>query len=115
MTIERIDTNARRSRAVVYNHTVYLCGQVPKDITKGIQEQTQSTLANVEEVLSLAKSDKTKILSATIYLKEMEHFQAMNEVWNAWVPEGYAPARACVQANMAREGILIEISVIAGL
>jgi len=101
------------SRIVKHNGTVYLCGQVCADSEKGIKEQTETMLAKVDTLLDQAGSDRTQILSATIYIKDMQDFAGMNEVWDEWVPEGYAPARACVQASMARESLLVEISVVA--
>ena len=111
--IERIETKQRMSRIVKHNRTVYLCGQVCKDAEKGIKEQTESMLEKVDELLLKSGSDRKHILSATIYIKNMKYFSEMNEVWDNWVPEGYAPARACVEASMARETLLVEISVIA--
>jgi enamine deaminase RidA (YjgF/YER057c/UK114 family) len=70
-------------------------------------------LAKVNELLVSVGSDTTRMLTATIYLKSMDDFAAMNLVWNAWVPSGHAPARACVQAAMARPALLVEISVTA--
>ncbi|GAD80573.1 RidA family protein [Vibrio ezurae] len=111
--IERQQTKQRMSRIVKHNGTIYLCGQVCADATQGITEQTQTMLDKVEQLLLEAGSDKQHMLSATIYIKDMQYFQEMNAVWDAWVPEGYAPARACVTANMAREALLVEISVVA--
>lgn len=113
MSITRIDTTLRMSRIVEHNNTIYLCGQVAKDATKSIKEQTATTLEKVEELLNKAGSDKQQILSATIYIRDMKDFAAMNEVWDAWVVEGHQPARACVEARMARPELLVEISVIA--
>ncbi|NVK23365.1 MAG: RidA family protein [Gammaproteobacteria bacterium] len=113
MTIERIETKQRMSRIVKHNGTIYLCGQVCADATKGITEQTQTMLDKVDDLLQQAGSDREHILSATIYLKDMSYFSEMNDVWDNWIPEGHAPARACVTANMAREALLVEISVIA--
>ncbi|GAA6183642.1 RidA family protein [Aliiglaciecola sp. NS0011-25] len=101
------------SRIVKHNGTIYLCGQVCKDAEKDITEQTTTMLEKVDELLHKAGSDKNHILSATIYVKDMSYFSAMNAVWDAWVPEGHAPARACVAAKMAREALLVEISVVA--
>jgi len=70
-------------------------------------------LEKVDALLLQAGSDRKHILSATIYIKDMRHFAEMNDVWDQWIPEGYAPARACVEASMAREALLVEISVIA--
>ncbi len=111
--IERIETKKRMSRIVKHNGTIYLCGQVCKDAEQGINEQTTSMLEKVDELLAAAGSDRKHILSATIYIKDMHYFAEMNEVWDSWVPEGYAPARACVEASMAREALLVEISVVA--
>lgn len=111
--IERLETKQRMSRIVKHNGTIYLCGQVCADATKGITEQTQTMLDKVESLLEQAGSSKEHMLSATIYLKTMADFAEMNTVWDAWVPEGYAPARACVEAAMARDVLLVEISVIA--
>ncbi|MDG1752402.1 MAG: RidA family protein [Thalassotalea sp.] len=113
MTIERLETKQRMSRIVKHNGTIYLCGQVCADASKGITEQTQTMLDKVESLLEQAGSSKEHMLSATIYLKTMTDFTAMNAVWDAWVPEGYAPARACVEAAMARDELLVEISVVA--
>lgn len=111
--IERIETKSRMSRIVKHNGTIYLCGQVCADATQGIQEQTQTMLDKVDELLIKAGSSREHMLSATIYIKDMKDFAEMNQVWDAWVPEGYAPARACVEASMAREALLVEISVVA--
>lgn len=113
--IERKETKQRMSRAVIHNNTVYFCGQVAKDSTKGIKEQTETMLEKVDDLLASVGSSREKLLSATIYVKTMDDFAGMNEVWDAWVPEGHAPARACVQAAMAREELLVEISVIAAV
>ena len=111
MTIERLETKTRMSRIVKHNNTVYFCA----DASQSITEQTQTMLDKVEALLLEAGSSKKHLLSATIYLKTMADFAAMNTVWDAWVPEGFAPARACVQAAMARDVLLVEISVVAAL
>lgn len=113
MSITRIDSTPRMSRIVEHNGTIYLCGQVAKDATKDIKEQTITTLEKVEELLEKAGSDKKHILSVTIYVRDMKDFTAMNEVWDAWVENGYQPARACVEARMARPELLVEMSVVA--
>lgn len=115
MEIERIETGQRMSRIVIHNNTIYLCGQVAEDASKDIQEQTRTMLDKVDVLLKMAGSDREHLLSATIYIRDMKDFAAMNEVWDAWVPEGHAPARACVEARMARPEILVEISVVAAL
>lgn len=115
MTIQRTQTQKRMSKIVIHNNTVYLCGQVAEDSTKGIGEQTQTMLDKVDALLKEAGSDREHILSATIYVKSMDYFAEMNAVWDSWVPEGHAPARACVEASMAREELLVEISVVAAV
>ncbi|PQJ85185.1 RidA family protein [Aliivibrio sifiae] len=111
--IERQETKQRMSRIVKHNGTIYLCGQVCADATKDIVEQTQTMLDKVDLLLEQAGSSREHMLSATIYIKDMKDFAEMNAVWDAWVPEGHAPARACVEASMAREALLVEISVVA--
>ena len=114
MEIKRFETNNRTSKAVVHNNTLYLCGQVHAE--GDIKEQTLQTLAKVEALLNEYGSDKNHILSATIYLKDIAtDFAPMNEVWDAWFEENTAPARACVEAKMARECLLVEISVVAAI
>ncbi len=115
MSITRVETKQRMSRAVIHNGTIYLCGQVAADATKDIKEQTQTMLDKVDLLLEQAGSDREHILSATVYIKDMSLVSQMNEVWDRWVPEGHAPARACVQASMAREALLVEISVVAAV
>ena len=116
MTIIRKHTSARASKIVINNGVVYLAGQVAADPDADIQEQTRSTLAKIDEALAEAGSSREHILSATIYLRDIaNHFALMNEVWNAWVPDGHAPARACVQAHMARAALLVEISIVAAV
>jgi len=113
MSITRTDTTPRMSRIVEHNNTIYLCGQTAKDANDDIKEQTITTLEKIEELLEKAGSDKKHILSVTIYVRDMKDFTAMNEVWDAWVEDGYQPARACVEARMARPELLVEMSVIA--
>nr|WP_320117492.1 RidA family protein [uncultured Marinifilum sp.] len=113
MTIKRTDSTPRMSRIVEHGNTIYLCGQTAKDASKDIKEQTITTLEKVEELLEKAGSDKKHILSVTIYVRDMKDFAAMNEVWDAWVVDGYQPARACVEARMARPELLVEMSVVA--
>lgn len=114
MAITRKHTSARASKIVINNGTIYLSGQVAADVAEDVQGQTRSTLEKIETLLAEAGSDKEHLLSATIYLRDIaNHFALMNEVWNAWVPEGHAPARACVQAHMARAALLVEISIVA--
>ncbi|MCK4841347.1 MAG: RidA family protein [Methylococcales bacterium] len=116
MGITRLGTERRRmSKIVIHNNTVYLCGQVAKDSDADIKQQTSSMLEKVDDLLKQAGSDREHILSASIYIKDMKYFAEMNEVWDAWVVEGASPARACVEASLARPELLVEISVIAAV
>ena len=114
-TIERMEVGQRMSRIVKHNETVYLCGQVGADANTDITEQTRTMLDKVDVLLEQAGTDKSYILSATIYLRDMKDFATMNAVWDAWIPEDHAPARACVEARLARPELLVEISVVAAL
>lgn len=111
--IDRMETSERMSRIVRHNNTIYLCGQVADNSEEAIGPQTENMLAKVDALLKLAGSNRKHMLSATIYLRDMKDFAAMNSIWDNWVPEGFAPARACVEARMARPDLLVEISVIA--
>ena len=113
MAIQRYEGNGRMSKAVVFNNTIYLCGQTWDE--GGIKEQTAGVLAKVEELLNKYGSDKENILSITIYVKDMKDFADMNAVYDAWVAKGHEPARACVEAKMARENLLVEMSVVAAV
>lgn len=107
--IERIGTTARASKIVKHNGVAYLSGQVAEGDT--IQDQTRDCLAKVEALLTEAGSSKKRMLRATIWLSDMSYFAGLNEIWNAWVPEGHAPARACGEAKLAREELMVEIIV----
>ncbi len=115
MNIKRYEGTGRMSRAVVHNETVYLCGQTCGEENTDIKEQTGVVLKKIENLLNKYGSDKNHILSTTIYLKNIEDFAEMNEVWDKWVEEGYEPARACVEAKMAREDLMVEMTVVAAL
>lgn len=116
MSIERIKVSERASAIVINNGIVYLSGQVAADPDADVQEQTRSTLSRVDALLADAGTDNAHLLSATIYLRDIaNHFALMNEIWNAWLPEGQGPARACVEAHMARPALLVEICVTAAL
>lgn len=117
MTIKRHDTKARMSRAVIHQGVAYLCGQVtgPEARYEGITAQTESMLARVDALLKEIGSSREQLLSATIYLKDGSDFAAMNDVWDAWVPEGYAPARTCVCAPLPADELKVEITVTAAV
>ncbi len=115
MTITRQRVGAKLSRIVSYNDIVYLCGQVANDYSADITEQTRQVLARIDEHLAEAGTDKTKMLSVTVYIKNPDDIKSVNEVWNAWLSECEPPARTCVCALMANPDILVEMTVTAAL
>ena len=112
MSIERHGTTRRYSDVVAHGGTVYLV-EVPQNLDADIAGQTQEMLDSVERLLVRAGSDKSRLLMATIYLREMADYAGMNAVWDAWVPQGTAPGRATVEAKLAGPQFTVEIAVIA--
>ncbi len=113
MSIIRHHGNQRMSQIVIHGDTVYLAGQVADDPSADITVQTRQVLQKVEKLLDEAGSDPSKILSAQIWIASMGHFAQMNEVWDAWVPDGHAPARACIEARLASPNLLVEVGIVA--
>ena len=111
-TITRIETGKRMSNVVIHGGTVYLAGVVG-ELGTDITQQTRDVLAEVDRLLALAGSDKTRILRAQIWLADMADFAAMNAVWDGWVAEGHAPARATGESKLAAPGYLVEIIITA--
>ncbi len=109
--IERIHTGQRMSKIVKHNGTVYLCGQVGAGDT--VAEQTRDCLSRVDALLAEAGTSKENILQAIVWVADMADFAEMNAVWDAWVPEGHAPARACGEARLARSELKVEVIVTA--
>lgn len=109
--IERIETSARMSKIIKHNGVAYLCGQVGDGPSVG--EQTGDCLSRVDALLEKAVSSREKMLQVVIWLADMTDFAEMNAVWDAWVPEGHAPARACGEAKLARPELKVEIIVTA--
>ncbi|MDG1430518.1 MAG: RidA family protein [Paracoccaceae bacterium] len=111
--IERIETNARSSKIVKYNGVVYLTGQVAEGDT--IQDQVRTCLQKIDALLEQAGSSNKSMLRVQIWLADMSDFAGLNEVWNAWVPEGHAPTRACGEAKLARAELKVEFIVEAAV
>ena len=109
--IIRTEPNKVLSKAVEYHGFVYVQGVTAKDLSKDIVGQTQEVLAQIDEILETHGTDKTRLLQAQIWVKDIRDRDAMNTVWIDWLPEGGAPARACVEANMADPRHLVEIMV----
>jgi enamine deaminase RidA (YjgF/YER057c/UK114 family) len=114
MSIRRIGVGPRMSQAVVHGETVYLAGQVAAQAAgRNVTEQTREILATIDKLLAEAGTDKTRLLSTTIYLADLATFAEMNAVWDAWVAPGATPARATVQAKLAAPSYAVEIACIA--
>jgi len=112
--ITRIECGARMSAAVVHGGIAYLAGQVGKpggDVTV----QTRDVLAEIDRILALAGTDKTRILTAQIWLADIASFAEMNAVWDTWVPQGHCPARWTGEAKLATPDYLVEIIVTAAV
>ena len=114
--IARKHSNQRMSQLVVHSGTAYLAGQVALE-TRGqsVTKQTEEILAAIDRYLAEAGSDKTRILSATVWLSDMKDFAEFNTVWDAWVPQGHVPARACVEAKLVAPDFNVEVAVVAAV
>jgi len=115
MSIERFHVGPRLSDMAVHNGTIYLAGQVADDTSQDMEGQTRQILATIDKLLAEAGSDKTRILSTTIYVTDMADFPAMNAAWDAWVVRGATPPRATVEAQLAKPAYKVEIQVIAAM
>jgi enamine deaminase RidA (YjgF/YER057c/UK114 family) len=114
VSIQRIDTNARMSKAIVHGDTVYLAGIIAdKALTQGVAEQTREILSVIDSYLAKAGSDKSKLLSATIWLSDIRTVDELNKVWDAWVTPGHTPTRACIEALLQGPEKKVEIQVTA--
>ncbi|MCS0493483.1 RidA family protein [Ancylobacter sp. MQZ15Z-1] len=113
MSIKRIESGPRMSQAVVHGSTVYLAGQVAAG--DGVGAQTKAVLAQIDALLAAAGTDKSKLLSTTIYLADMATFAEMNAAWESWVSPGNTPARATVEAALATPDYKVEIVVTAAI
>jgi enamine deaminase RidA (YjgF/YER057c/UK114 family) len=115
-TVSRLHTGPRLSHVSIFNHVAYLAGQVPrKSIDLGIKEQTADVLDQIDALLAQAGSDKSRILSCQIYLRDIAEIAEMNAVWEAWIPAGHTPSRATVQALMANPKCGIEVVITAAI
>lgn len=113
MDITCFEIGNRMSQAVFHGDIVYLAGQVANDTSADIKGQTRQVLSDINQLLTSAGTGKSRLLSATIWLADVSTFDAMNEMWDAWVAPGQTPARACVEAKPAAPEYIIEISLIA--
>jgi len=114
MAVERLHVSSRFCEVAISGNLVHLAGQLADDTSQDIRSQTQQTLANIDRFLADAGTDKTQILSVIIFLKDIEQdYAAMNEVWDAWVLQGHAPARTCVESKLYAPEVLVEMTVTA--
>ena len=113
MSIKRSKVGARMSQCVVHGDTVYLAGQVADDPNTDVAGQTKQILTKIDGLLAEAGSDKSKLLSATVWLTDIRGFDEMNKVWDAWVSPGNLPARATVGAQLASPHYAVEVQVTA--
>ena len=115
MTVQRHNVGKRLSEVVVHNGVAYLAGEVPDDGSKDITGQTEEVLAKIDKLLAKVGSDKSKLLSAQIFLPDMKDFAGMNVAWEKWVIPGQTPARATVEAKLANPAYKVEIMCTAAL
>ena len=113
MTVTRIEKSKRMSQGVRHGDTIYLAGQVAGNPLPDVKAQTADVLTKIDGLLAQLGSSKASLLSATIFLPDIRHFQAMNEVWDSWIDPENPPVRACVEANLAATQYMVEICVIA--
>jgi enamine deaminase RidA (YjgF/YER057c/UK114 family) len=113
MTIERKHVGQRLSQVVIHGDTVYLAGIVADHPVADAAAQTGQILDKIDQYLKEAGSDKTKMLSATIWLSDIRYYDEMNSVWDKWVPKDAAPARACIEGRLAAPKYLVEIRIVA--
>ncbi len=113
MAIQRLHSGGRISRVVIHGDTVYLAGLIALEKRGGVKEQTRAILRHVDRLLSEAGTDKTKLLTATVWLADIRDAEAMNEVWEEWIPEGCAPARSTVEGKLTSPHYAVKIAVTA--
>ncbi len=114
--LKKFKIGARMSQAAVHGNTFYTAGQVAQSAPgESVSRQTEAILGQIDELLAEAGTDKSKLISASIWMSDISHFNEMNAVWDAWVVPGQAPCRACVESKLAAPQFTVEISVIAAL
>ena len=113
LKIDRLEPGARLSQAVIAGDWIFLAGQVARDPSQPVADQTSQVLAEVDRLLAAAGSSRSRLVSVTIYLADMADFAAMNSVWDAWVPPDAKPARATVEAKLATPAYRVEVQAVA--
>lgn len=116
MTIQRTETSRRMSQAVRAGNTIYIAGQLAYDNQfADAKTQTTEILDRIDRLLAVHGANRENLVSATVWLSDIRYFHEINEVWDAWVPEGHAPGRACIESKIAFDGYKVEIQAIAYL
>jgi enamine deaminase RidA (YjgF/YER057c/UK114 family) len=113
MTITRHESNAVYSKVVEANGMVFTAGIIPADLSRDVKGQTAEVLTEIDRLLALCGTDNSKVVSASIWLNDIRHREAMNEAWTPWLGGKNAPVRACVEAKLVDPRMLVEIAVIA--
>lgn len=113
MEIKRFEGNGRLSKVVVAGDLIYLCGQTAREAGHDIQTQTKAVLQKIEDLLNQYGSDKEHMLSVMIFIRDMQYFDELNEVYDAWIIDGCEPVRTCVQARASKAETMVEMTVIA--
>jgi len=113
--IRRIDPGPRLAEATVLGDRVHCSGMIPEDLTQDIAGQVRQVLGEIDALLARAGSDRSRILSAVVWLADIADFAAMNAVWDAWVAPDQTPARATVQARLSDPAMKVEIMVVAAI
>ncbi|SDV46846.1 RidA family protein [Chitinasiproducens palmae] len=112
-TIQRFQTNSRMSQVVIANGFAFLSGQVPDTAGASITQQTQEVLGKIDALLKAHGIGHDRLVSANVWLGDASQFGEFNAVWDAWVPEGQAPTRACVQSPLMKPGCDVEVAIVA--
>jgi enamine deaminase RidA (YjgF/YER057c/UK114 family) len=115
MTIQRFENGTRFCKVLSHNGTVYLAGMTADDLSGDVVQQTRDTLAKIEHFLGVAGTNKSNLLTATIWLRDIADFDLMNSVWDEWIDRAAMPVRATVEARMAGDRYRVEIMVTAAV
>lgn len=113
--IKRINPGKRMSDAVIHNGVAYLSGKTPKDTTQDVEGQTKQVLATIDALLAELGTDKSRLLSAQVFVANISEFAGMNKAWDAWVAPGNPPARATIEARLASPDLKVEVMVSAAV
>jgi enamine deaminase RidA (YjgF/YER057c/UK114 family) len=111
--VTRYESSAVYSKVTEANGFVFTAGVIPTDLSRDVEGQTTEVLAEIDRLLGLAGTDKSKVVQATVWLNDIRHRDGMNKAWSAWLGGKNAPARACVEAKVIDPRMLVEISVVA--